>query len=154
VGKIVRLGGYTYKCTVVHTSSSAFATDSENWTFFIGNIRLKKNAYQVFNINVAPYSPAGDVEFEPDFTVNSDLSQITLANTLSVGTQVTVVKRTGIAWDSVINIQDDDSKIARFLKAQPGTWYTDVRPSNIGTATFDSTRVTFDNDTIIIYEGN
>ena len=139
-GQIVRIGSYTYKCTLTHTSSTTFTLDSDNWTFFVGNIRLKKDAYQVFNVNKAPYSPAGDVDFAADFTVDGTSAQLVLATPLSVGTQVTVVKRTGTAWDSTINIQEEDNKIARFLKEQPGTWYTDVKPrsTTMENATFDN----------------
>ena len=71
VGTIVNQGPYTYRCTVAHTSTDTFFNDITNWKFFIGNTRLKKVGYTVFNINNAPYSPAGDVKFDPDFTIPS-----------------------------------------------------------------------------------
>ena len=127
VGTIVHVGSYTYKCTVAHTSSSIFALDSANWNFFVGNIRLKKNAYKVHNVNIAQYSPEGDVTLPADFTVDGVTSAITLTNLLTSGTQVTVVKRLGTEWDSSVNIQADTGKIAEFLKAKPGIWYADYK---------------------------
>jgi hypothetical protein len=125
VDTIVTIGSYTYRCVTAHTSSSVF--DSANWAFFIGNIRLKKHAYDVYNVNVAPESPEGDVQFSADFTVDGVSKEIVLTNALTFGTMVTVVKRTGVVWDSTINIQHDTSKIARFLKVTPGVWYTNIQ---------------------------
>ena len=56
-------------------------------------------------------------------------SAIILTNPVAAGTQVTIIKRQGTAWDSTINIQDDTTKIARFLKAEPGIWYTEIKSS-------------------------
>ena len=127
VGTIVRVGPYTYRCISNNTSSSSFPADSSNWTFFVGNTRLKKTAYSVFNINKAPYSPAGDVSFPADFTVDGTTAKITLTNPLSFGTQVTVVKQTGTAWDSATNILNDNTLIGNFIKAEPGIWYTEYK---------------------------
>lgn len=143
VGTIVTIGSYTYRCVVEHTSSVSFRNDSANWQFFIGNIRLKKEAYKVHNVNVAPDSPEGDVELAADFTVTGNTAALTLTNKLTFGTQVTVIKRQGTQWDSTLNIQNDDSKIAKFLKATPGIWYTELKKSS-NTSSFDSTAGTFD----------
>jgi len=140
VGTIVSVGAYTYRCSTAHTSSSSFGNDLSNWYFFVENIRLRKSAYSVFNINKAPYSPAGDVNFAEDFIVDGTTSIITLTNPLSLGTQVTVVKRSGIAWDGnksgttvnqtvapSVNILNDSSAIANFIRAELGIWYTDYK---------------------------
>jgi hypothetical protein len=127
VGDIVTVGLYSYKCITANTSSSSFAADSANWEFFVSNIRLQKDAYKMFNINVAPYSPAGDVTFPADFTVDGITAKVTLTNPVAFGTQVTVVKQTGLAWDSTTNILVDNSQIANFIKAAPGVWYTDYK---------------------------
>ena len=125
VGTIVNIGSYTYKCTTAHTSSSTFNADIANWEFFIGNIRLKKSAYSVFNVNNGPYSPGGDVTFEADFTVDGITNQVQLRNPVAIGTYITVVKQTGTAWDNSTNILNDNSKIATFIKAEPGIWYSE-----------------------------
>jgi hypothetical protein len=154
-GKIVTLGAYTYKCVTAHTSSAKFTTDMSKWTFFIGNIRLKKAAYSVHNINKDPYSPAGDVEFGPDFVIDSEMNQLGLTNELSIGTHVTIIKRVGTAWDRTINIRDDSSKIANFIKATPGIWYSNNSVTTTSAQrTFDSTSITFDNNTIKFNRGN
>ena len=122
-GAIVNVGTYTYRCVSDHTSGLTFTEDLANWTFFVGNIRLKKKPYSIFNVNIAPYSPEGDVKFDADFSVDGSSNQIRLTHLLDVGTRVTVIKRTGVAWDSSTNILNDDGKVASFLKASPGIWY-------------------------------
>ena len=127
VGVIVNVGSYTYKCITAHTSGLTFKGDTANWEFFIGNIRLKKQPYKMHNVNKSPHSSAGDVQLDAEFAVNGSSNQIRLTHLLSTGTQVTVVKRSGVAWDSTVNIQNDTGKIAKFLKASPGIWYTDYK---------------------------
>ena len=132
VGVVVNVGSYTYRCIVDHTStlktingvSKSFNDDISNWALFIGNIRLKKLPYHLHNENFGPYSNSNtDVKFDADFSVNGISPQVRLTNLLAVGTQITVVRRTGIDWDSTTNIMNDTSKIAEFIKAEPGIWY-------------------------------
>ena len=161
VDTIVNVGSYTYRCIQNHTSSANFTTDSAAyWKFFIGNIRLNKQPYKVHNVNVAPYSPAGDVLFDSDFSVDGVLPVVRLTNQLKAGVQVTVVQRTGIAWDSTTNILYDNSEIANFIKAETGIWYSEYNqisnttlgllpPTQQSTfdasgSTLDSTGLTFD----------
>ena len=124
VDDIVIIGSYTYRCIIAHTSGSTF--DSSYWSFFIGNIRLKKQPYKVHNVSINSDSPEGDVQFDADFAVDNT-NVIRLTNKLDSGTLITVVKRTGDSWDRDISIQKDTSKIATFLKAVPGTWYTPMQ---------------------------
>ena len=126
VGDIVEVGSYTYRCVTAHTSTTTFFAEIANWTFFVGNIRLKKKPYLVHNINQSSESPAGDVQLDAEFAVDGTSKAIRLTNNLEFGTRVTVIKRTGIDWDGAVNILDDTSKIARFLKAAPGLWYTSI----------------------------
>jgi hypothetical protein len=143
---IVNVGNYTYrrKPGPAHTSKDIFANDSTNWSFFIGNIRLQKQPYKVFNINQAPYSPAGDVTFDADFSVNGTANELRLTNKLAVGTTVTVVKRTLTLWDSSTNIMNDNSKIASFIKAVPGVWYTHYQLNTEGPVSVESSSSSFD----------
>ena len=150
---VVEVGNYTYKCVVAHTSSNTFKADTSKWIFFVGNIRLKKDSYKVHNVNVHPESTEGDVTFPADFAVDGSSTQLELTNSLTFGTRVTVIKRQGSSWDSKTNILDDNGKIARFIKAAPGVWYTDIGKYDITTGitssfdsngTFDSGTVTFD----------
>ena len=127
VGTVVNVGSYTYRCIADHTSSKVFNSDSANWQFFIGNIRLKKKPYSVHNVNQAANSPEGDIQINADFAVDGESKELRLTNKLSFGTRVTVVKRTGIAWDNTTNILASDTKIARFLKGSPGVWYTNIK---------------------------
>ena len=145
-GVLVNHGSYTYRCVEDHTSSS-FDTDknSGKWVFFIGNIRLKKQPYSVFNVNVAPYSPAGDVRFDADFSVNGTDAEIRLTNTLQVATHVTVYKRTGVIWDSATSILEDSSTIAQFIKSKPGIWYAEYNQiSNTSLGLIKKKQITFD----------
>ena len=156
IDDIVEVGSYTFRCITAHTSSDIFKTDNANWTFFVGNIRLKKKPYKVHNVDNAPESPEGDIELAAEFTVDGTSNELQLTHKLKFGTRVTVVKRTGTAWDSTTNILDDDSKIARFLKAAPGIWYANIgkyenkagTPSSFDsiTGTFDSESITFDQE--------
>jgi hypothetical protein len=135
IDAIVNVGSYTYRCVSAHTSTAlsvngvtkTFFNDIANWQFFIGNIRLKKKPYKVHNVNQAPYSPEGDLQFDAEFAVNGSSNQLRLTNLLTTGTQVTVIRKTGKAWDSTVNIQNDTTKIAEFLKATPGVWYADYK---------------------------
>ena len=157
VGMFITLGSYTYKCVIDHTSSSSFHADILNWTFFIGNIRLKKDEYSVYNVNNHPDSTEGDVNFDAEFTVDGVSKQITLATPLTFGTQVTVVKRTLTYWDSATNILNDNNKISGFLKAEPGIWYTEFnvprRDNAPATSTFDNTSGTFDSNNTTFDQG-
>ena len=153
-GAVVEFGSYTYRCISNHTSSNSFNTDAAHWTFFVGNIRLKKEPYKVHNINNHPDSPEGDIQLDADFAVDGVSNSLRLTNNLKFGTRVTVVKKTGVAWDSTVNVMDSDNKISRFLKAAPGVWYATVgkydstveSPSTFdsNTGTFDSTSIRFD----------
>jgi hypothetical protein len=123
IGAIVKQGPYTYRCITEHTST-AFFDDVAKWTFFIGNIRLKKQSHKVFNINNAPNSPSGDVTFPADFIVDGTTAKITLTNLLDFGIHVTVIKNTGTAWDNKISALYDSGKISEFLRAKAGIWYS------------------------------
>jgi hypothetical protein len=96
---IVNVGIYTYRCIVAHTSSTEFKDDRFKWTYFIGNIRLKKAPFTVHNMNVNPNSPAGDVQFDADFSVNGTSKQIRLTHPVTPGTLITVIKKTGVYWE-------------------------------------------------------
>ena len=164
VGDIVNVGSYTYRCITAHTSPNAtingvattFFDDKANWKLFVGNIRLKKIPYKVHDINTYPTSPEGDVQLDADFAVDGTTTAIRLTTPLAIGTKITVVKRMGSAWDSTLNIQYDDSKVAKFLKATPGIWYTDSKQISTSSATtttsFDST-TTFDDANITFDQG-
>ena len=156
IDDIVEVGSYTYRCIVAHTSSALFIKDKSNWTFFVGNIRLKKKPYKVHNVTESPISPAGDVQLDAEFSVDGESKEIRLTNKLAFGTRVTVIKRTGTDWDSTTSILEDNSKISRFLKAAPGIWYSTIGKyeNKSGTASsFDRTDGTFDSPSITFDQG-
>ena len=157
-GVIITLGSYTYKCTVTHTSGTVFQSDftAGKWTFFVGNIRLKKKPYMVHNVNIAPASPEGDLQLDADFAVDGTSAKIRLTTPLAVNNVITVVQRQGIAWDSTLNIQNDTSQIANFLKAVPGIWYKDfkqVSTVSTGPSTFDTSSTSLDSGNITFDRG-
>ena len=97
-------------------------------------VRLKKSSYSVFDINKAPYSPAGDVNYPAEFNISNVeqySAQLTLTNPVTQGTQITVIQQTGQAWDGnkndLVNIIRDTGSVATFIKAKPGIWYTGFR---------------------------
>jgi len=156
-GDIVQVGSYTYDCILAHTSSTDFAMDLSKWKFFIANTRLRKKNYSVFNINNAPYSPAGDVAFSADFSVTGTTAAITFATAPAFGTQVNIVQRTGIDWDGkkTSNLILDTGAVASFVKAVPGVWYTGYKQiSNITNPTFDTSNATVDAGNITFDQGN
>ena len=139
IDQIVIVGSYTYRCKEAHISGLKFHDDILKWDFFIGNIRLKKKPYKVHNVNINQDSPAGDIQFDADFSVDGISSTMRLTNNLTPGTRITIVKRTGINWDGYnINLLNQGTRIGNydssvygssdvvstFLKAEPGIWYT------------------------------
>ena len=164
INDIVEVGSYTYRCITAHTSTAAvvdgvtktFNDDLNNWSFFVGNIRLKKKPYQVHNVNQAQTSPEGDVQLDAEFSVDGITAELRLTHRLAFGTRVTVVKKTGTAWDSTTSVLEDDSKISRFLKAAPGVWYTTLGKyeSKFGIpSSFDNTNGSFDSGSITYDQG-
>jgi hypothetical protein len=125
----------SHPLTLGVTLDSAFTNYNSLFEVFVGGdndtVRLKKSSYSIFDINRAPYSPAGDVIYPADFTisnVSSTSAQLTLTKPVTQGTKITVVQVTGKEWDgnknNPVNILDSDSAIASFIKASPGIWYS------------------------------
>ncbi len=155
VGDIITLGSYTYRCISNHTSSDNFVTDYSKWEFFIGNLRLRKDDYKVYNVNKAPESPEGDVNFDAEFTVDGSTNVLTLRTPLDYGTNITVIRKKGVIWDSTINLLKDDNNVATFLKAVPGIWYQESNKyqSAEAVSTFDSSAGSFDSNDITFDQG-
>ena len=155
IGNIVTVGSYTYRCITNHTSTDNFINDSANWEFFIGNLRLRKSDYTVYNVNQAPDSPEGDVGFDAEFIVDGTTNVLTLKTPLDYGTNITVVKKQGTAWDSSVNLLNDDNAVAVFLKAVPGVWYQESNKyqSAESVSTFDSSAGSFDSNDITFDQG-
>ena len=125
-GTIVTVGSYLYRALVDHTSSAKFVTDTDKWQFFIGNIRLKKEPFKVYNVNVHPESSEGDVQMDPDFAVDGNTNTIRLTNAIDAGTIVTVVKKTGRLWTGIT------------FNPTPLTMDSDTLILDSGTTTVDS----------------
>jgi hypothetical protein len=96
---------------------------------FAGGTRLKKKPYSIYNVLNGPDSPAADQHVDSEFAVDGISKQVRLTTAVPFGTTVTVVKRLGSDWDRLVNIQDDNSKIAKFLKSVPGISYKAVAKS-------------------------
>ncbi len=180
-GTIVQVGSYNYRCITTHTSSEKFSLDSDNWVFFIGNIRLKKHPFKVHNVNIHSESPEGDLQFDPDFAVNGESNSIRLTHALDQGVKITVVKKTGRLWTGITynpipavfdqletdfdtgttTFDERDSKILNqanrniieFLRAEQGVWYS-ASKNIIGTSTYDSSTTTFDESGTKFDKGN
>jgi hypothetical protein len=113
-----------------HTVNLGFVPASaDEIEVFVSGIRLKKKPYALHDANsITQSNPSGDVIFPAEFTVDGQTSQVTLTNLVPLGTNITVIKRTGVAWDYSTNIIDDDNEVANFIKATPGAWYTGLHP--------------------------
>jgi hypothetical protein len=172
--QIVTINSYTYKITATHTSGKTFnstvttldtlgnviATGVKATTvrqFFVGNTRLKKHPYSVYNVDIAPNSPAGDVNFIADFAVDSVNKELILSNKLIPGTKVTIIKKTGNVWATDTgNISTSTTSLAKFLKLKAGISYQGLPKISTVSATpntptaqssgtgFDDTTNTFD----------
>ena len=136
-GTIVRVGPYTYRCVTDNVSSTTFAADSDYWTFFVGNIRLKKSAYSVFNINKAPYSPAGDVEFPADFVVPADLPIWTKGTAVALNTYLYYGNNCYLVTVSGITSSDTlATNTTAFIPATPPTHTTSSAKNGTATLLF------------------
>jgi hypothetical protein len=108
INDVVTYGSYIYKCVLDHISS--MFTDDFNvdvtkskWVFFIGNIRLQKSPYTVYNERYVSLSnPTGEKQFPADYSVNGKYKEIRISNTFSLAqnTVITVIRRTGSTWSS------------------------------------------------------
>jgi hypothetical protein len=104
-------------------------SQSNDIEVFAGGTRLKKKPYSLYNVLNGPDSPAADEHFDAEFAVDGVSKQVRLTSPVPFGTTVTVVKRLGSDWDRLVNIQDDNSKIAKFLKSVPGVSYKAITKS-------------------------
>lgn len=132
VDDIVTVGSYTYKCKISHTSTSSFKIDYDNWSFFVGNIRLQKSPYTVYNDRLGI-----EEVFPADFSVNGIYKTVRLTNTfkLAPNTVITVINRVGNTWLA-------NQTITNFINAVPGVEHITLQDS------FDNTTDTFDSDDI------
>jgi len=85
---------------------------------FVGGVRMRKTALDVFNYATALDSPDGDTSVAADFTFNADTNEITLLTTPAKDTRVTVVKKVGQSWTILgTALSDTENSIARFVRA-------------------------------------
>jgi hypothetical protein len=139
----------TYSLNSSTNLSSTFTNYGSLYEVFVGGttdmVRLKKDNYVVYDPSRGPYSPTipiadtdpvgtvkdGDKKFLKEFTISNvtaTSAQLTLTNTVTQGTRITVVQTSGQAWDgnknNPVNIIDDEGIIPNFIKATQGIWYT------------------------------
>ena len=85
---------------------------------FVGGVRMRKTALDVFDYTTALDSPEGDTTVAADFTFDADTNEIILLATPAKDTRVTVVKKVGQSWTvSGTSLGDTENSIARFLRA-------------------------------------
>jgi hypothetical protein len=85
---------------------------------FVGGVRMRKTALEVFDPTVALDSPEGDSTVAADFTFDANTNTITLLATPQENTRITVVKKVGQSWtESGKTLGDTQNSIARFLRA-------------------------------------
>jgi hypothetical protein len=85
---------------------------------FVGGVRMRKAALDVFNYATALDSPEGDTTVVADFTFDTETNAITLLATPAKDIRVTVVKKVGQSWTTNgTSLGDTENSIARFLRA-------------------------------------
>jgi hypothetical protein len=85
---------------------------------FVGGVRMRKTALDVFNYATALDSPEGDTTVVADFTFDTETNAITLLATPANDIRVTVVKKVGQSWTTNgTSLGDTENSIARFLRA-------------------------------------
>ena len=83
---------------------------------FVGGIRQRKSAIDVFDPTLALDSPEGDATQAAEFTVNDNA--LVLATAPADGISVTITKKQGRNWtENGISLGDTENSIARFLRA-------------------------------------
>ena len=84
---------------------------------FVGGKRLRKAPYTQWNPDIAPYSPAGDVTYEAEFSVNGT-SYVRLTSVPAAGLSIVIQKRIGLTWAPAgISLIDSSTDQATFIKA-------------------------------------
>jgi hypothetical protein len=175
--QIITMNSQTYRITAKHRSGKTFNSPvttldeindtlasnvpvSQVRTFFVGNVRLKKKPYSVYNIENSPTSPEGDVSFKADFAVDGVNSELILNNKLSAGTVVTITRKLGNSWtETGVSLQNSQTKIAKFITAVPGVWLasnriTSTQTTVTATTSFDNVTKSFDSDNTTFDQGN
>ena len=85
---------------------------------FSAGKRLRKLAVQEFDPTLALDSPDGDITINEEFTFDAATNSITITETPTANTLVTVIKKTLQPWtDAGIMLGDAQNNIGRFLQA-------------------------------------
>ena len=90
---------------------------------FAAGRRLRKDPLVVWVEDNGAYSPTADEVLEAEFSVDGTSAYIRLTNTLSAGTRITVIRKTGKTWydrgettaSSGITLLDNAGAIAKFI---------------------------------------
>jgi len=99
------------------TFNIPFTVNSANEVeVFVGGIRQRKSAIEVFDPTLALDSPEGDTTHAAEFTINTNA--LVLATAPEDGISVTIIKKQGRNWtENGISLGDTENSIARFLRA-------------------------------------
>ncbi len=88
---------------------------------FVGGRRLKKNEFTIYENTDYPYSPEGDVTYDPEFSYS--LGKVVLRDKPAQGVLVTVIKKEGKVWaDLGKRLASSENPIANFIKAAKTAW--------------------------------
>ena len=132
VDDIITISNSTYQVSIAHKSGLTFKSDvdeivdgiltgsSVNWShayrLFTGHIRLKKVPFLVHDKNASPNYSVGNYVLEPEFSVDGVTNNLRLTSPLPIGTQITVIKKSGMLWQTVNQNTD-------FLNGVTGSYY-------------------------------
>ena len=85
---------------------------------FAAGKRLNKQSVALFNPTLAPNSPAGDETLPAEFSIDSISNRITLLETPTEDSRITIIKKTGRSWvKDGEQLGDAETSISRFLRA-------------------------------------
>jgi FkbM family methyltransferase len=130
-GSNIGLASFFFRIKYPKSKIVAFEIETENYNtsiknlkgineieVFVGGVRMRKTALEVFDPTVALDSPEGDSTVAADFTFDANTNTITLLATPQENTRITVVKKVGQSWtESGKTLGDTQNSIARFLRA-------------------------------------
>ena len=93
---------------------------------FVGGRRLRKTPLTVFDETLGPVSPGADREIEAEFSVDGTNPYVRLTDTVTAGTRITIIKRTGQTWydkgentaSAGITLLENNTPISKFIAAK------------------------------------
>jgi len=88
---------------------------------FVGGRRLRKTPIEIFDPTLAQDSPAGDKQYEAEYSVNGVDAIIRFTEPPADGQKIEIIKKSGMMWSSWgTPLVDGDNMISNFLTSSSG----------------------------------